>query len=671
MLYWNKSWVENLTVANYKTKKTTRAKKKLTDYEKQAIATKRGGDTDPLPHDAYLKAAAVMMREKRAYEDANRSIKTNIRKAYKYYLGVLDQPFDPYTKRRKICTTLTHDIVDSISKPINITAKSIKILPLTDESRGKAKVLNMILPYFFQVMDFDKTLDLLKHRTAWLGTQVTLQDWLYKEKEVSAEKGATTTEKIGLPEQEKPTNKTRIVVEDRPRIQLLDIMDIFLPATAESLEWAVSNSSVLVRDVVTVDEIISNPLYPEDKRAQIKGRIMTATNTDDSTSLMKYSMSGYVGPGTARMMQSGETERLSRPVVARYRRFGKVPKSWITGDPDDALNQVDAIVDAIAEDSGEYNFETLCIRVSPFGEKGPFCDCRYSILPKRYYGEGIGERLIPLQVWHNEIVNIRRNNEVMIQNRMFAIKKGKIDPRQLFSRPAGFIEAENPQTDVVPLPVPDVANSSYAEDNYILSSAQRLAGVALTPIQKKATATEIENIQANANITSTEFLRSLENYMERLVIDHLLPLLKRYFEQEKTIPITLSAKEMEQLDTYNGYRPFTVEEAENLRYLIVDDPSLFDGDFAVTADIEGAGMNRGQQIAALTSLMSMASKIQGARLNFTETFRKIAELTGVVDERLFENPESAEPTGVTNPQVPSELGPSVTGLPANAPAPAV
>lgn len=654
------------------TKKTTKKSKakKLTPLEEQVLSNKRGGESDPMPHDAYLKAAAIMQYEKRSYEDATRSIKTNIKKAYKYYLGVLDQPFDPYTKRRKICTTLTHDIVDSISKPINISAKAIKILPMTDESRGKAKVLNMILPYFFQVMDFDKMLDLFKHRVAWLGTQVTLQDWVYREEETSTEDGPTEEHLMGAPETVKPNNKTRKVVEDRPRIQMIDIMDMFLPATAESLEWVLNNASVIVRDVCTVDDIINNPLYDESVRASIKGRTMTATNTDDSTSLMKYSMSGYVGPGTARMMQSGETERFTRPVVARYRRFGKLPKSFITGDVNDALTQVDAIVEAVAEDSGEYNFETLCIRVSPFGSKGPFADCRYNVLPKRYYGEGIGERLIPLQVWHNEIVNSRRNNEILVQNRMFAVKKGKIDPRQLFSRPGGFIEAENPQTDIIPLPVPDVANSSFAEDNYILSSAQRLAGVALTPIQKKATATEIENIQANANVTSTEFLRSLENYLERLVVDHLIPLLKKYFSEERTIPISLSAKELEELDTYNGYRPFTTNEADNLRYLIVDDPTLFDGDFAVTVDIEGAGLNRAQQVATLQSVMAMAAKIQGARVNYTAMFRKMTELMGIVDERLFEDAEEAAPTGVTNPMNPI-AGAGVSGLPGNAPAPAM
>lgn len=651
--------------------KSTKSKKAKVSLEEQVIANRTSSELDPMPHDVFLKAASLLQQEKRAYEDSNRSIKTNIRKAYKNYLGVLDQPFDTYTKRRKICTTLTHDIVDSVSKPVQITAKSIKILPLTDESRGKAKVLNMLLPYFFQIMNFDDMMELFKHRTAWLGTQVTIQDWLYEEDEASADNDPTEVLLSGIPEQDKMKVKTRKAKVDRPRIQLTDAMDFFMPATAESLEWAIRNASVLYRDVVTVDDIIRNPIYDEDVRAGLKGRTNTMTNTDDSTSLMKYSMSGYSGPGTARVMQSGETERFSRPVVARYRRFGKVPLSWVKiandekPEEDDYLTQVDAIIESVAEDSGEYNFKVLSVRLSPFGANGPFCDCRYNVIPKRYYGEGIGERLIPLQVWHNEIVNTRRNNELLAQQRMFVIKKGKIDTRQLYARAGGAIEAENPTQDIIPLATPDVSGSSFAEDNSILSSAQRLAGVALTPLQKKATATEISNIQQNANLTSTEFMRSLESYLARLVKDHLIPLLKKYFTEDRAIPVTLSAKEMEQLDTYNGYRPFTSDEASNLRFLIIDDASIFDGDFAVTVDIEGAGLNRAQQVASLTNLMGMASKIQNAGLNFTEAFRKMAELSGITDERLFEDAQAPIATGITSTQMQSMQGPPA-GLPSQA-----
>lgn len=633
-------------------KTTTKTKKSQSELEAQVLYTKKGSALNPSTNDVMQQAATLIQYEKRAYEDSTRSIKSSLKKAYKNYLGIFDQPYDSYTKRKKIFSPLTHDIVDSISKPVQITAKSIKFLPLTEESRGKAKLLNMLMPYFFQSMDFDKHIETFKHRVAMLGTQVSLVDWLYQEDETAADNDPTEELLMGLPETKKPKTKTKKVVQDRPRITNLDIMDLFLPATAESIQWAVENASVIYRDVCTADDIRRNPMYDEQVRGSIQGRTIVSTATDDSTSLMKYSMSGFAGPGAAKTMQSGETEKLSNPVVARYRRFGKVPKSWITGDEKDALISIDAIIDAVAEDSTEYNFRTLCVRPSPFGAKGPFVDCRFNILPKRYYGEGIAERLIPYQIWHNEIINNRRNNEMIVQHRMFITKKGKVDTRQLFARPGGAIEVENPSTDIVPLPTPDISGSSFGEDNYILSGAQRLAGVAMTPINKKATATEINNIQANANITSNEYMKALENYLEALVLHQLVPLLKRYFTSDKAIPVSMSVKETEQLDTFNGYQPFTSDEASSVRFLLVDDPSLFDGEFAVTVDIEGSGQNRAQQAAVLTQMMTLASKIEGANMNLPAAFRKLAELSGITDDRLFQDPAPTAPTGVTNPQVP-------------------
>jgi len=635
-----------------KTKKSQVSQASKAALEDKVAYTKRGSALNPYTNDVFQQAATLIQYEKRAYEDANRSIKSSLKKAYKNYLGIFDQPYDTYTKRKKIFSPLTHDIVDSISKPVQITAKSIKFLPLTDKSRGKAKLLNMVMPYFFQVMDFDKHIETFKHRVAMLGTQVSLQDWVYQEDEMSVENDPTEELLLGLPEEKAAKKKTKKVVQDRPRITNLDIMDLFMPATAESIQWAVANASVIYRDVCTADDIRRNPNYSEEVRASIQGRTIVSTATDDSTSLMKYSMSGFSGPGAGKVMQSGETEKFSNPVVARYRRFGKVPKSWITGDEADGLISIDAIIEAVASDSTEYNFETLSIRPSPFGAYGPFEDCRFNILPKRYYGEGVGERLIPYQIWHNEVINNRRNNEMIVQHRMFITKKGKVDTRQLFARPGGAIEVENPTTDIIPLATPDIAGSSFGEDNYILSGAQRLAGVAMTPINKKATATEINNIQANANVTSNEYMGALEQYLEGLVLHHVIPLCKRYFSDEKAIPITMSAKEMEQLDTYNGYRPFTSEEANSVRFLLVDDPSLFDGEFAVTVDIEGSGQNRAQQAAVLTQMMTLASKIQGANMNLPEAFRKLAELSGISDDRLFNDAAPTGPTGVTNPQVP-------------------
>lgn len=612
---------------------------------------RQGTDLNPVPPSVYAQAESLMIAEKRAYEDANRMVKQTITRAYKNYTGVYDQPVDPYTRRSKIFTPLTHTVVDSITKPVKVDSKSIRITPITEKSRGKAKLLNMVLPYFLQQTGFDDMMDLFVHRTGLFGGQVTVQDWEYREMEVGD--GQEPDEKMlnGFPMGEAKSKKSRKKVVDRPRIRLIDVMDIFCPATAESLPWAVQNASVILRASVPLSDVQGNPAYNREVVAGLTGWTYTAENTDDSTALNKYGMGGYNNSGTAKNTWASEMEGVKNPFVTLYTRFGRFPKSWVTGKKEDQLVYVQGRITAASDSGIGSEMKVIDVSYSPFGDYGPFEEAHYNKLVKRWLGEGVAERLIPLQIWQNEIVNNRRNNELLVQQRMFKYKKGSVDPSQLFSRPGGGIPVEN-MADLEWIPTPDVSQSSFAEDASIESLAQRLAGAALTPIQKKVTATEANAIQANSNLTYNELRDTMEKYIERLVLHHIIPLMRRYFEAGQTVPIEMPISELEMLDTYNGYPPFMSEAIGRERFLVIDDPDLFDGDFAVTVDIDASMTSRQAQAASLTNLIGIASKVQQSGLNIKETLRKIAELNGIVDGRLFEDAKTAVPTGVTNAVMP-------------------
>ena len=611
----------------------------------RAMLTKKGSDLNPEPHDVYKQAASLVQSEKTTYEDGSKAIKDTLKRCVKNYLGIFDEPYDPYTNRKKIFTPLTHTIVDSVSKPVKIESRSIRILPMTDESRGAAKLLNMVLPYFFQQMDFDTMMKLFVHRVGWLGHQVTIQDWLYEEGETAKSNEPTTTQKKGYALHEKQDNSTKDVKTDRPRIRLVDVMDIFTSATAESLPWAVKNASVILRSVVPLSDVLANPAYSDEVKSNLQGFISNTQDRNDSSFNEQYSLAGYQNNSTKTTHTA--TLRTVNPFVSIYERYGQIPKSWITGDKADGMINIPGIVTCVANESNGGTMQTLCVRVSPFGEYGPFEEACFNKLPNRWAGEGLAERIIPLQSWQNEVVNNRRNNEILVQHRQFLYKKGKVDPRYFFSRPGGGIPVED-MTDVQALTFQDVSQSSFVEDQSIESLAQRMAGAALTPVQKKVTATEAASIQSNSNLTYSELRDTIESYMQRLVNNHLIPLLKRYFRQKKVIPIKLPIGELMELDTYNGYSPFLTEKLGEERFLFVDDPSVFDGEFAVTVDIEFAP-NRTQQVQTLTNLMAMSAKIQDSGFNFKAAFKKIAELQGIFDDRLFQDATTAAPTGVTNP----------------------
>lgn len=614
----------------------------------RAVISRRATALNPEPHDVYAAAASLVQKEKLSYENANQGIKESLKRAYKNYLGIFDEPYDPYTGRKKIFSPLTHNIVDSVAKPVSVESSSIKILPMSEESRTKAKIINMVLPYFLQSMDFNSFMREFVHRTAWLGTQVAITDWVYEEIEVSTEKEADVMVKQlrGFAYKQKIGTKTRVVKQDHPRVRSINIMDIYAPATAESLKWCCKHASVIVRSQMTVSEVQSNPLYDDTIKATLSGRTWEGRDRYDSSSLNQYALAGYIG-GETKVSSGMEFPRSENPMVSIFDRYGMIPKSWITGDYEkDALINVPGIVTTVSDSNGG-DMRTLCVRISPFGESGPFEEERFNTIPNRWYGEGLAERLIPLQTWHNEVINNRRNNEILVQHRMFIYKKGTVDPRQFTARPGGGIAVDN-MADVQALQMQDISQSSFAEDSSIESAAQRLAGAAQTPIQKKVTATEIQNIQANANITYNELRETTERFVERLILRHIIPLLQKYYSGKRTIPIKLPFSEATELDTYNGYAPFATDKFGLDRFIFLDDPSIFDGDFAVTVDIEGATITRQSQASALQNSILMASKLQQPDFNINFAFRKMNELMGLYDDRLFEKPQTPNmPSGVT------------------------
>ena len=160
---------------------------------------------------------------------------------------------------------------------------------------------------------------------------------------------------------------------------------------------------------------------------------------------------------------------------------------------------------------------------------------------------------------------------------------------------------------------------------------------------------------------------TIESYLERVILKHLIPLLKRYFNEKKTVPIDLPIKELQELDTYNGYAPIDASKIGRERFLYIDDASLFDGEFAVTVDIDGSSITRGQQIQALDGAIAMGAKVQNSGLNISYALRKRNELAGLYDDRLYEDATPATPTGVTNANVPSIQQQPVGAAPMQAP----
>ena len=539
----------------------------------------------------------------------------------------------------------------------------IKAKPI-GANRGKARVATCSV--LVEVGKLNEILPRFSHYLTLLGTEVTVQDWYYEEIEVADinEPDVKVLLAKGFVRKEQVKEKWRIVKTDRPRVRKVNLLDLYVPFTAESLAWACRNASVILRTTETIDEVRSNPAYDESARAKLAGSKMSSGDTYNSEALDQYNGASHSGTSPAsKTLGSSTSFRQERPFVEIFTRFGMLPKSWLTHKPEDSGKMVPAIVTCGLDSSG--NMETLSVRASRFGAEGPFEEAWFNKLPNRWYGEGVGERLIGLQIWHNEIVNMRRNNELVTQNRMFKYKKGAgVNPNDFRSRPGGGIGVKE-MDDVMPLEVPDVSSSSFQEDATILQAAQRLAGVPQMPT-RRLTEVQTSALAQEGAETKNEIAVALEDYLERVFNRHVIPLLKRFFPGDLEIPVELPESMLKMMDTLNGYEPFLSESIGRERSLLINDGTLYDGNFAIIADVETNAGGRNAKVQTLINIVTLATKLQNSGMNFSNAFRKICDMSGIVDERLFEDAQAPVPSGVKNASMPAveQGGPAGGMMPA-------
>lgn len=402
--------------------------------------------------DIEAQAASLVKREVQSWEDATAFItekvafqmRNLIRLLRKNYWGVFDEPIDPVTGRKKIWIPLTESMVETVvknidldTKDINFRAKNAKAIPLT------ALVRN-IVRHELDEMTFGEYLDDLERRIAIDGTAV------WKTIEQKCDDGGYEMKLVNV-----------------------DLLNVYIDPTAPSIQEAYRFTE---RSLMTVEEIQSQ-----------KGWI----NTDDivpSTNLAR----------TDTLRNSNYNPTQTNKYVDLYEMWGKIPKSLITGDEDDKDIDIDGhIVVSGLDQAGKEKIHL--IEENKKGKK-PYEECWYTRVPGRWYGKGVAEKVMMLQLWMNTIVNIRINRSYVSQLGIFKIRKGSGITPQMLARLAsnGAIQV-NDINDIEQMVIQEASQASYQDEANIQTWAQRITsafevvtGEAL-PSSTSATATALQN----------------------------------------------------------------------------------------------------------------------------------------------------------------------------------
>jgi hypothetical protein len=359
------------------------------------------------------------------------------------------------------------------------------------------------------------------------------------------------------------------------------------------------------------------------------------------------------------------------PFTEIWEMWGKVKKSWITEDHEDDDKWVDGHV--VAAGIGAPSV-ILLIRKNPRKDgRKPYEECQYRRVHGRWYGRGVAEMLFGLQEYTNLVVNIRKANNMVLQNGIFLIRKGSgITPDMLSSITAGGgLAVTNINNDIKQLQVQDFRQSSYTDEDRAYMMSDRVTGSFDINRGEAGKASE----SATATLTQDKHIRDTfvlvqENmgfFIERLITQQYIPLLKETMTEEDFIKVTGDASTLAFIDEHivtnrvnkfisdkikgTGFYP-EAEKIEEFRSnqdkflkgmgkqrFIKYFNELFDEDIDIEVHITDEKFNRVVAVQQLRDLLiANAQSPNPSKLDVDAVTREMLNIMGVKGEFYLEKP---------------------------------
>lgn len=451
--------------------------------------------------DIEQEALNLIKSEKTSWEDATAFItdkvafqmRNLIRQLRKNYWGVFDQPTDPNTGRKKIWIPLTETLCEAVIKNIDLDTKDINFRAKTAKSVGLTSVVRNAVKNYLDETFFGEDLDQAERIMAIDGTVV----W-------------KTTEEYNK-ELKKKIAKRRIV----------DLINFYIDPVATSIQ---DTGSIIERAVITLADFQSKEWFNKE--------LVTAT--------------ADLNPNDEYLPNFQADDNIK--LVEVYERWGLMPKYLITNNPKDT----ELIEGQIVASANKGKWLLHYISENKKGIR-PYEEAWYTRVPGRWYGKGIAEKVMMLQLWVNIIINIRINRSFVSQLGIFKIKKNAgVTPQMLSKLPANGAIVVNDINDIEQFVMNEASQASYKDEEVIQSWAERLTSAFETVTGESLPAsTPATNAAIQSRAAQSTFVLVKEGFgmfLQRWIKRHLLPIVAKSIKKEEIIRMTGDFDEIKALD---------------------------------------------------------------------------------------------------------------------------
>lgn len=444
-------------------------KSTLTDVEREAISIVRG-------EKQRWEDAVAFVTEQIAFK-----MRDLIRVCRKNFYGIFDYPYDESTGREKLWYPLTEMFVNAAVKNFDLDTKDVGFRAKNPNGYAITDLTRSIVKDALEKINFGEVLDMTERMLAIDGTTV----WKTFERE------------------------KKLVRSD------VDLLNIYIDPTSPSIQEAYRFTERSLQ-------------FPMDL-ARMSGWKDTK-NITPVTGL----------PRTDPTYNQGNMNSNVK-MVDVYETWGKVPSWIVPGEAayenpqhPEAQKEVDAQIVVSGIDSPGKERCHLIRKNDHLDYEGnalkPYEEAWYERVPGRWYGKGISEKLMPFQLYANEILNIRRNRNYVTQLGLFKVRKGSgITPQQLRRLPSNGAVVVSSMDDLEQFVMNDVPSSSYNDEKVVSDVAQKVTsafdvvtGSAL-PSSTPATNASIQN--TNAKSMFVMIREGLGMFLKRWMDRHALPII--------------------------------------------------------------------------------------------------------------------------------------------------
>lgn len=449
--------------------------------------------------DIYARAIGIVRGEKQRWEVATAFVTDRvsfkmrqlIRICRKNYYGIFDTPIDPFTNLEKTWYPLTEINVEAVVKNIDLDQKDITFHSLTPDGYGITDITRSAVKAKLSSIYFGQKLDDFERQLAIDGTAV----WKTYE-----EKG-------------------------KLKVQLVDLLNIYIDPTTNS-----------IADAYRFTE--RSLMFPED--------IMAMNGWINTEGVDENVVEGL--PRTDPYWMNRATQVNSNvKLLDVYELWGQIPYSLITGNPNDENIEVQGHIVVSGIDSPGKERVHLIEQNFKVDKEGnalkPYEECWYTRVPNRWYGRGIAEKLLTLQIYSNIVFNVRINRSRISQLGLFKMKKGAgLTPQMLARLPSNGVVQLNNLDDLEQMVVQEVGESSYKDEETINSISERLTNAfqAVTgePLPASTSATEAAIQNQNGKSGFMMVKDAIGGFLERWMDRHALKIIAKELTTGEIVRIT-------------------------------------------------------------------------------------------------------------------------------------